>query len=523
MRHTLLAILVIVVASAGLALAQAQPTTTTTPSTSASSLRSAAVLDIHDEINDYSARTFEKRLASAKAAGAETIILHLRTPGGSVGAALQMSRLLRSQPKSIRTIAYVHEYAYSAGSMIAMACDEIWMEPGSVIGDCAPIIVGNDGLQKVEGAERAKMESPIIADFEQSAERNHYDPLLVRSFVQYQIVVRYMQGPQGQKRFVEQAEYEQLLKDGWKSVEGVRNPVDDATTLLTISDSTAEKIGISRGTVASLDALVQAQGLSVLTHYEKTTGESIILFLNGGILRGILTLIFMASLYSAFSHPGTGMPEVAALVSGCVLFGVPLMTGYAGWVEIVLIIVGIALLAMELFVIPGFGVTGIAGIVLLLLGLVLTFVPSEAPGLPGGHPTILPQMQQTRDALAEGFIVVSIGAVASILLWLWLARYLPKIPYMNRLVLTTTVGQTPEPDSDAGRDAMESAWPNIGAAGVAATDLRPGGVGRFFDPIVNDHRNADVICDKGFVRAGTDIVVREREGPRIYVRPVAGA
>jgi membrane-bound serine protease (ClpP class) len=296
--------------------------------------------------------------------------------------------------------------------------------------------------------------------------------------------------------------------------------VDDESTLLTVSDSTAARIGISRGTVNSVESLAGQQSLSIITRFETTAGESLLAMLNGSALRGILSIVFMVALYTSFSHPGTGLPEVGAMISGAILFGVPLVTGYAGWLEVALILIGIALLAVELFVLPGFGVAGIAGIVLVLGGLVLTFVPSEAPALPGGSPSVVPQLQQTKDALLEGFSVVAIGAVVSILLWLWLARFLPSIPYMNRLVLTTTVGSTPEAGEDAGRVAMESAWPAVGTSGVASTDLRPGGVGRFFDPIINDNRNTDVICDAGFVRAGEGIVVRAHEGPVVVVRGV---
>jgi membrane-bound serine protease (ClpP class) len=131
---------------------------------------------------------------------------------------------------------------------------------------------------------------------------------------------------------------------------------------------------------------------------------------------------------------------------------------------------------------------------------------------------VVPQLQGTWLALKQGLLSVTLAMTLSVILWVWLSRYLPSMPYVNRLVLSTNVGSTPDAGSDAGREAVESAWPTIGSTGVAVTDLRPGGVARFYDPIVNDGRNADVIGSYGFVPAGTPLVVQRREGPTIYVK-----
>ena len=241
-------------------------------------------------------------------------------------------------------------------------------------------------------------------------------------------------------------------------------------------------------------------------------GESLIGLLGGPEIRGVLGIVFMLSLYTSFSKPGTGVPEVIAMVAGVLLFGVPLLTGYASWFEILLIVLGVLLLALELFVIPGFGVAGLSGIVLVLVGFVLTFAPPE----PGGW-SVLPRLQGTRDALVQGFVIATIAMVSAAGLWLWLARYLHNIPYMNRLILSTSVGTYAE-SADL-KEAADLAWPAVGAMGRAITPLRPGGVARFFDPVINDERNVDVVSDLGLVTTGSSVVVRAKEGKRIVVRP----
>ena len=108
------------------------------------------------------------------------------------------------------------------------------------------------------------------------------------------------------------------------------------------------------------------------------------------------------------------------------------------------------------------------------------------------------------------------GAGASVLLWFWLQAYLPKLPYFNKLILTTTSGDVAP---SAGSESVPAApWPSLGSRGRAMTDLRPGGTAAFHDPALNDARTADVISDTGFVRAGTEVVVREVQGNRIVVR-----
>jgi membrane-bound serine protease (ClpP class) len=355
------------------------------------------------------------------------------------------------------------------------------------------------------------MESPILAEFYDSAERSGYDHLLMSSMVQYGVVVHYLEGPEGGRRFVSPTQRDELISKGWKPVEGVPSPLDGAEQLLTVTDSLAARIGLSARTVQSPEDYAAQNQLPLVGTFQTTLGETLIGVLSGAGLRSILGIVFMWSLYTAISKPGTGIPEVLALVSGAVLVGVPVLTGYAGAIEILLILTGLVLIAMELFVIPGFGIAGVSGLILMLLGFVLTFAPPERPG--GG---ILPQLQGTRTAIKHGLIAVTAMLVVSSLLWVWLARYLPHIPYMNRLVLSTPVGSMAEAN-DVQR-AVEAAWPAVGDRGRTVTRLSPGGVATFFDPLINDPRPVDVVCDSGYVDVNQPVIVRGREGSQITVR-----
>lgn len=474
----------------------------------------AAVVELTGEINDFSARVFEKHVASAREAGAKTILLHINTPGGVVTSALRMSQFIKRQRTDVQFVAVVQEMALSAGAMLAVACDRIVMEPGAMLGDCAPILMGPSGLQTISGAERAKMESPILAEFFDSATRGDYDPLMMSAMVQYGVVVHYLENAAGERKFVVPADVEQLKRDGWTTVDGVPSPLDGDNQLLTVTDTLAAKIGLSAATVASPEAYASSVGLPIVGTFRTTAGEKLVGLLSGAGLRGLLGMVFLWSLYTAITKPGTGVPEVLALVSGAVLLGVPLLTGYAGWLELLMIIAGVLLIALELFVIPGFGVAGLSGIILLIVGLVMTYAPPELPG--GG---LVPQLQGTRRALQNGLVAVTAGLVVSAFLWVWLAKYLPKIPYANRLILSTDVGTTPEAGDE--RRAVEQIWPAVGEVGQSVTRLTPGGVASFFDPIVNDARPIDVVSDGGYIDSGARVVVRSHEGTQIIVRAQA--
>ena len=468
----------------------------------------AAVVVLKGEVDNYSSAALLKHCEQAKADGAKTIILVLNTPGGLVSAAMDITHYLRSQTK-VHTIAFVDNMAYSAGIMIGLSCDELVMSPQSHIGDCAPIMLtDNGGLQSVGETERAKMESPILAEFRESSVRNGYDPLLTSSMVSMRVVVHYIESPTGEKKFVDDKDYDALTAKGWKPVAGVPDPLDRADTLLTVNYELAEKIGLSKGTYDSPEAFAQARHLEILETFAPSAGDTFISLLGSAWLRGILIVVLLQAIYLAFGHPGHGWPEAIAAIALVLLVGVPLLTGYATWWEAIAILMGLVLLAIEIFVLPGHLLPGLLGAILLLGGLVMTFVGLE-PSMPG----YLPTLKGTWTNLQHGVMTVTAGLGCSLFLWTWLNRFLPKLPYFNRLILTATTGTPIVPTDDPVIHG-----PAIGDPGIAVTDLRPGGSVKFITTGYPDGRVAAVVSDSGYVAAGTRVVVQEVGGNRIIVR-----
>jgi len=492
--------------------APAQPAVTTAPS-------SVVVIALHGEVDDYTRDSLFRNFDQARRLGARTVILDLDTPGGLVTAGLDISRFLRRQD-DLHVIAYVRDKAYSAGAMIAVACNEIVMAPDAVVGDCAPIVFNTDGhLDPMPAAERAKAQSPIVNDFDASATRNGYDRQLLEAMVITERVVHWVQSPTGQRRFVDAKEYADLTAKGWKPVDGVPNPVDGPETLLTVETSEAMKLGIARAIAASPEALAQERGMTVLADLTPGPGERFIETLNNAALRGLLLTIFLTTLYISLSSPGHGAAEATAIISLGLFIGIPLLTGYAQWWELVAIFAGLALLAFEVFVFPGHGVSAIVGLIMMLLGILMTFVPKEPTGTPGW----LPHFGDTWSHVRQGVVVITAGLAASLLLCVWLQRYLPKLPYFNRLILSATSGGTAGVVTTSPGVAPENTWPGVGTVGRAISELKPGGSAEFVDLSVGDSRIIAVISESGYVPPGSNVVVRESRGNRVIVRMAATA
>lgn len=470
----------------------------------------AAIVPLNGEIDQYSRGDFIRRFERAKALGAKEIIVSIDSPGGLVTSSMEISRFIKRQD-DVRTIAFVRNKAYSGASMVALACREIWMAPESVLGDCAPIIFNAGGqLQPLPPTERAKQESPILAEFDDSAKKNGYNPLVAEAMVDVRRTVYLMQNGRGEYKAVDEQEHGELLNSGdWKDAAGFRVPLDSSETLLTVNPDEAKALGLSSGTVASPQALAARRGDRIAADLTPGAGEKIVEFLNNPFVRMILLTIFLQSLYIALHAPGHGAAEAVGVVSLGLLVGVPLLTGYAQWWEVAAIFVGLGLCAFEIFVFPGHMVSLILGSIMVVGGLVLTFAGSEPSGMPGW----LPGMHQTWMGIEHGLMAVIGAFFLTALLSLWVRRFLPSIPYFNKFIL-------PEPGGDVSHANVpaEDVWPFVGSIGVAITDLKPGGSVEF--PFGDDRRAAAVVSSSGYVPTGTKVAVEQVQGNFVRVRAV---
>jgi len=484
----------------------------------------AAVLPIHGVIDDIQRDSLTRRIAAAREAGATILIFELDTPGGLVTSALDICRIIKGQPADVRTVAWVNPQAYSAGAMISVACNEIWMSPSSSLGDCAPIMVApTGGVQELGEAERAKAESPILQEFRDSAARNGYDPLLSRAMVAVGDEVWWLErvdDPQV-RRFVGPEEKKRLVDDApadareWRLVERyatpsgreipVMQPVDRANELLTMSQYDAVAFGFARGIVASVDELAAELGaVGPVVRYELTGWERFAAWLNSPLVRGILLALVLLGAYIEFQSPGLILPGATALVALAIFLAAPYAAGLADVWTLILFALGVILLGVEIFVLPGFGIAGILGVALIIVAILGSFVPSE-PEVPSFS---LPTLRGTWAGLITGLKVLVSSTAAALIGIALVAKYLPRTRVAVGVVSDNPRAETLPPDTGP-------VGAQVGDIGVVTAPLRPGGQARFGSEIV------DVQSQGEYVDAGRRVRVIRRVGMSIIVRPLS--
>ena len=483
----------------------------------------AAIIRLHSEVDDMMLKSLQRRIDLARKAGCTLIVFDIDSWGGAVTSALEISKLIKHLPdEKIATVAWVNDKAYSAGSMISLACQQVVMNREATLGDCAPIAVRrglfSDEIVPLSGAERDKMASPIIADFVDSAERNHFDKELIKAIVEPGIEIHEMHNSiTGETKFVGNAEKDQLLakeeaapggnkEHPWHFVETVNGPHQ----LLTVNDKLALKMGFSKATIeneAELKAALNITGEQIPLDFN--WAEIATVWLTQWPVRGFLILMMLVLGYIEFSHPGISLPGIGAVICLILLVGAPFLTGFAQIWEIAVIILGLSIIVLDLVAFGGIGLLAIPGFILMLVGIIASFVPAE----PGGG--IIPHMQGTWDSLIWGLAVVTTACVASLAVFYVLSKYLYMTPGFRRLQLAPATGGSITFDESirdaADRPAADAVF--VGALGIAGTDLRPAGKGRFDDHLI------DVVSFGQFIEKGDEIEVLEIFGNRIVVKP----
>ena len=215
------------------------------------------------------------------------------------------------------------------------------------------------------------------------------------------------------------------------------------------------------------------------------------------LVRVLLLAAFLFATITAFKLPGTGIAELAALVLLSAILAPAIIKGDVHWYELALIAGGLALLCIEIFLIPGFGATGVAGMLLLAAGFLLVFLPAT-----GANHSVL--IVDFRNAL----VMLVGGSVLGIASFVWMSSHFPALTRTSKLVLReTNAAKMPE-----------HLWPRVGDIGIAMTDLKPGGIAQLPDPTQTPKR-VDVVCKRGFVSSGKRIIVIDVVGQVITVKP----
>jgi membrane-bound serine protease (ClpP class) len=494
-----------------------------------------AVIRIEGIIYDFTLDSLKRRVERAIAGGASAIVIELDTNGGLVDSALKIAKYIKGDIP-VPTIAWVHSKAYSAGILIASSCDELVMSPASTTGDCAPIVPGTE----LAPTERAKALSPLLEEFRDNARRNGYDYAMFHAMCVLGVELYMVEHKDtGEQRIVNQADYA-VMVDGVDLDEAATSPgaaaqaagamtlpdiygvspevateadrgmwtkvrlLHDGKTLLTVNQDRAFDMGLARSkSIRNTADLKLHLAAASVTPVPQTWSENVAGWLTSLPVRAVLILALMLGAYVELQTPGLGFPGAIALTALVLLFGAPYLIGLAEIWHIVLFFVGLVLLLIELLVIPGFGIFGIAGLICMLAGLVLAVVPTSGSG-----PISLPPSEMV-GRLQLSLIWTMLGVVAAFIGFYNIAKHFKSIPLLNRMILQEP--QVVPAGAAAGGESVGFGRVSVGDVGRAVTGLHPGG------RVEIDGHLVDVVTSGGWIDAGTPIKVVEVAGNRIVV------
>lgn len=498
------------------------------------------VIEIITPIDSLTAKSVTRRLAEARKDGVDAIIIELDTPGGELDAMLEICRLLKYE-NTIPTTAWINPEAYSAGAIIALACNDILMVSGGRMGDAAPIAaMPLAGLIELPPAERAKLEAPLLTEVVDSARRNGYDEKLVQSFIGVRFSLWELKHKSdGRRLFVDANEYkaifgsappltrargeapseptlaspvgaeEQRTIDVMQDLRAERilpTPIESGKwelvgqivgeeELLILTAEEAERAGISNGTADDLATVMAFHGASKTTTYSEHWSEIFARFLMSWPVRILLVIVLIVGFFLEAAAPGLGLFGGIAFIALGVLIGAPLVAGMAEWWEVALILASMILIAVELFVLPGTGIVGLLGILGFFTGLIFLLVDGSVTSPQG--------LDQ-----AGGFVAAMIGAVIAGLLgaW-WLARRSGESWLFERLVLDTQSGA-----SSAGTPRNHKVEHELtGRQGITLTEMRPSGRVEIDGTIQNARSN------EGWMDQGVTVVVVGQFGGELEI------
>ena len=416
---------------------------------------------------------------------AEGVIFDLDTPGGLLWdtVELMMTDLQKLKPRSF---AYVNPRALSAGAMIAVATDGIYMSPTSSVGAASPVYGGG---QEMGEAERAKMNSATMGMARAVAKRKGHNPAVIEAMI-----------------------------DQGKELKLKGKLIDSKTETLTLDAEQATELVdgkplFAKAIVKSLEEIKTAErlhGSSVVA--EPTFFENVAIWVTA--YASLLIVIGVAGGYLEMKMPGFGLPGCLSVAAFSLFFFGHYVAGSLVGQETAVVagifVLGLVLILVEVLVFPGTLLPGILGFVCVMTALVYTMSGWEvaAPALPGGTESVPSGLSLNTYALGlRNFAIGIVGAAVTVLV---AARYLPETLPFRKMMLTTTAGGSLEstPAMTATRQVQ------VGDAGRAISALRPYGTVQF-----GDHR-LEAMIEGGYLQSGSHVRIREIQGSRILVEDV---
>jgi len=427
-----------------------------------------------------------------RADDANFICLWIDSPGGSLADSIRLANFLAFDldPTEVRTAAYIPRQALSDASLIALACDHVVMHPQAVLGGEGDGVFSEEGVRQAR--ETLRKAIAVRKSRSWSLPAAMIDPGLE--------VFRYTR--QGQVRysefFCEDEWTEQLDPDQWKKGPAVTTPgkAFQATGDEAVGYRLANEVVRDFGEFKAYYGLENDPTL-----LEPSWADFLIEALAHPGVAFFLLVIGFSAMYAELQAPGIGVGAFVALLCFLVFFWSRFLGGTAGWLEVLLFLAGVSCLLIEVFVLPGFGIFGLGGGLMVLASLVLA-----------SQTFVLPRNAYQMGELRQSLGVLAASAVAVIVAVVLINRWLPHVPVLGGMILQPPDGE--EAEALRYRESLVHFENLLDARGTTTTQLTPSGKARFGDQLV------DVMADGEVIPVGTEIVVVEVRGNRVWVRAV---
>lgn len=390
--------------------------------------------------------------------GADVVLIHLNTYGGMLESADSIRNKILESPLPV--IVFIDHNAASAGALISIACDSIYMTSGATIG--AATVVDQTGAVVPD-----KYQSYMRAMMRATAEATGRDPEIAQAMVDPRI-----------------------------AIEGVI----DSGSVLTFTASEALRFGFCEAIAGDIPEVLRKAGIGdyELIEQQLRPRDKIISFLINPFVSGILIMVIIGGIYFELQTPGVGFPLLAAITAAVIYFAPLYLEGLADHWEIILFFVGVVLIAVEIFAIPGFGVTGIAGIVFVVTGLTLSLIGNIGLDFSGVN----------FESIVTAFFIVIISIFLSIIL----SYYVTKRLFTQNRLFGSLALETVESSEEGYTTSDKTYRDMVGRTGVAHSMLRPSGKVRIGSDVY------DATAQTGYIEKGENIEVVKYETMQLFVR-----
>lgn len=425
-------------------------------------------IDIKKEINNTTRIYLRNGLEEAKLLGADAVLLHMNTYGGLLEAVDSMRTAILYNP--IPVYVFIDNNAASAGALISIACEKIFMRKGANIG--AATVVNQTGAalpDKYQSYMRSMIRSTAeahgkdtIIQEKDTTFRWKRDPLIAEAMVDERVVVPNLIDSGKVLTFTADEALE------WKYCDGIAETPDEVIT---------KYLGYND---------------YELKTYKPSWEDDLKGFLMNPMLQSLLIIIIIGGIYFEMQTPGLGFPSAAAVVAAILYFAPLYIDGLAQNWEILVFILGLLLIAVEIFIIPGFGIAGISGIIFLIVGLTLSLLNN----------TDFNFEEVSTKEIGEATLTVLIGLGLGFVLMIWLSNKIGTKGMMRKVALHKDL-------EDA--HSSPSLTSLIGKEGTAFTVLRPSG------KVMIDNELYDGVSESGFIEKGTKVEVVRFENAQVYV------